>query len=114
MGHEVSASEFLSQFRFNSQGELNPDTFYIYEMSHNFDLTEAFSFNFTFGLKMTRYEDGDLDYSYSNEFGMEYFWKGLLAGIFYRNGGFTDQGYVDFWYFDDFRRIVRINLSYTF
>jgi hypothetical protein len=114
MGHSFVISEMANSFEYSTEGSANPNLYYNYSFSNNLSFMKSWTLNYTFGFKMTRYLDDFLSYSYSNKYGISAKWGQFSTGLSYENGGFTDEGYVDLWYIDAYRRLLKLTLSYVF
>lgn len=114
MGHSLSVSQMANSFEYSTEGSSNPNLYYNYSFSNGLSLAKSWTLNYTFGFKMTRYLDDFLSYSYSNKYSVSAKWGQLSTGLSYENGGFTDDGYVDLWYIDAYRRLLKLTLSYVF
>lgn len=66
------------------------------------------------GIRRTRYTDGFHDFSYKNTQTISYTLKSWSLAVKHTNGGYTDDGRVDFWYVDKYRRLVSALLGYEF
>lgn len=67
-----------------------------------------------FGMRRTRYTDGFHSFSYSNSQSLNYSLGSLSMSVSHSNGGYTDDGKVEFWYIDKYRRLVSANVGYSF
>ncbi|MBK7843095.1 MAG: hypothetical protein IPJ71_05270 [Bdellovibrionales bacterium] len=114
MGHSFVISEMANTFEYSTEGSANPNLYYNYSFSNSLSFMKSLALNYTFGFKMTQYLDDYLSYSYSNKYGISAKWGQLSTGLSYENGGFTDDGYVDLWYIDAYRRLLKLTLSYLF
>lgn len=72
------------------------------------------SMGFGFGIRRTRYTDGFHSFSYSNSQSLSYSIGSLSMSVSHSNGGYTDDGKVEFWYIDKYRRLVSASLGYSF
>lgn len=114
MDHRAGLSNVLNSYRFNTLGTINPDYFFTYEWDNSLRLIGKLSFDFSFGFKLTRYLDQSQLYSYNNSIGLSYEWRNLFPFVSYENGGFTEDGKVDAWFIDRYRRILSAGVSATF
>ena len=114
MGHMLSASNMLNTFEYGTDKKANPQYSYVYAFSNSLKFYKKLRFGYIFGVKATRYLDGFVGYAHSNKYSVSYSWEKLSTALIYENGGFTDQGYVDFWYINQHRRLLRLTASYTF
>ncbi|MCC7405272.1 MAG: hypothetical protein IT288_12810 [Bdellovibrionales bacterium] len=114
MGHMISVSGMLNTFEYSADKTANPNYFYTYAFSNTFKFYKELRLAYTFVIKATRYLDDYVGYSHLNKYGVSYSWGDWSAALTYENGGFTDEGIVDFWYLDQYRRLVRLTASYTF
>ncbi len=67
-----------------------------------------------FGIRRTRYSDGFHSFSYSNSQSLSYSLGSLSMSVSHSNGGYTDDGTVELWYVDKYRRLVKATLAYSF
>jgi hypothetical protein len=63
---------------------------------------------------MTRYLDGFTGYSYNNTLSLAKSWEKMTVAFSYENGGFTDNGEVNMWYVDRYRRLMFLSANYAF
>ncbi|MGE4133864.1 MAG: hypothetical protein AB7F86_19665 [Bdellovibrionales bacterium] len=114
MSHSIVSTGLINTYKYSSDLTANPDYFYTYSFNNSIKFLRTFKFGAGFGMKVTRYLDGFVGYSYGTRFSLSNSWRNLTASIAYENGGFTDDGYVDLWYLDQYRRIFRLTVSYAF
>lgn len=114
MGHMLSVSGMMNTFEYSASKTANPDYFYTYAFSNTVKFYKQLRLAYTFVLKATHYLDSYVSYAHLNKYGVSYGWDKLSASLTYENGGFTDEGIVDFWYLNQHRRIYRLTASYTF
>ncbi len=114
MSHLLDWTSLINTYRSNSSGVANPDYFYTYKWVNSVRFLQTWKASYTFGAKVTRYLDDFVGYSYSNSFGVSKTWKSVSASLSYDNGGFTDDGYIRLWYIDEYRRVFRMFVSYSF
>jgi len=112
--NDLSISELLNTYHYGSNLSPNPDYFYTYKLSNVIKIYRGLRASYTFGAKVTRYMDDFVGYSYSNSVGLSYVWPHLSVSLAYDNGGFTDEGDISLWYIDQYRRLVRLAVGYTF
>lgn len=112
--NDFDLSELINTYRTASDGTANPDHFFTYKLSNVFRLFGQTRFSYTFGAKVTRYLDDFIGYSYQNSFGLSQKFGAFTAILSYDNGGFTDRGEISLWFIDEYRRIARLSLNYTF
>ena len=99
---------------YNSDGTANPGTSYFYEIGNTLVFNPRWSMEVGFGVKSTRYLDGFRGYAYGTTVAVDYT-KGKWTGEFqYENGGYTEDGRVDLWYIDQYRRLVSASVAYNF
>jgi hypothetical protein len=110
----LDSSELIGTFKHDSSGNTNPDLYLTYGMSGSYRFLNSYQFAYTFSLRATRYLDGFVGYAYDNYITLSRSWKQLTVAGTYSNGGFTEKGEVTFWYLDQYRRIVRLAIQYTF
>jgi hypothetical protein len=112
--HSLTLMEILNSYSESTWGTANPGTSLSYKMSHSMQLYQRLNFIYIFGIKQTRYLDGFWDYSFTNIFGLAIntdSWNVMLSS---NEGGFTDEGDIQFWFLDEYRRIVSLTLGYQF
>lgn len=114
MTHALDLSFLKNSFQYGSNLRANPDYFYTYKWSNGFKIGKRAKISYSFGMKLTRSLDGFWTYAYSNTLGLSYALNRLSVVLAYDNGGFTDKGEVDLWYIDDYRRLFRAAVSYSF
>lgn len=114
MIQKLSVASLINTYTYNTLQQVNPDYFYTYGWDNSFDIWRGLSINFGFGLRMTYYLDGSQSYSYENTYSLNYQWSWISAYVSYANGGFTDDGKVDLWFIDKYRRVVSAGLSARF
>lgn len=114
MSHTLSFSNLINSFPYDSEGGSNPDYFYIYGFSNSIRFLKTYKAFYNFGIKMTRYLDGFLSYNYTNTIGLGRSWDKTTVSLTYENGGFTENGDFSLWYLDRYRRLVRLNIGYSF
>jgi hypothetical protein len=112
--NDLSVSELINSYKYGSNLTANPDYFYTYKLSNVVKIYRGLRASYSFGAKVTRYMDDFIGYSYSNSFSLSYVWPHLSVGLAYDNGGFTDDGTVSLWYLDQYRRLARLVVGYTF
>lgn len=112
--NDLSVAELINTFFYGSNLSPNPDYFYTYKLSNVVKIYRGLRASYNFGAKVTRYMDGFHGYSYSNSLGLSYVWPQLSLSLAYDNGGFTDQGDISLWYLDQYRRLARFVVGYTF
>ncbi len=112
--NDLSVAELINTFYYGSNLSPNPDYFYTYKLSNVVKIYRGFRASYSFGAKVTRYMDGFHGYSYSNTASLSYVWPQLSLSLAYDNGGFTDQGDISLWYLDQYRRLARVVVGYTF
>jgi hypothetical protein len=114
MTHSFNVSELINTYKYSSEGSANPDYFLSYKFANVFRLFSETRLAYTFGAKMTRYMDDFIGYSYSNTISLSQGFGKFTAVLAYENGGFTDKGEISLWFIDEYRRLVRLALNYTF
>lgn len=114
MTHSLGAFSLVNTYHYGSNLRANPDNFYTYKWKNDLRLFKTWKLSYSFGAKVTRYLDGFVGYSYNNTVGVSKAWGPATAALTYDNGGFTDDGYLRFWYIDEYRRIFRLMVSYAF
>ncbi len=114
MTHDLEAAELVNTYAYGSDLKANPDYFFTYKFANVFRLFGNTRFAYTFGAKVTRYMDDFVGYSYSNSFSLSQKFGRATAALVYDNGGFTDDGEISLWYIDQYRRLARLVVSYTF
>lgn len=114
VANDFDLSQLFNTYRTSSEGTANPDHFFTYKFSNVFRLFGQTRFSYTFGAKITRYLDDFIGYSYQNSFGLSQKFGAVTAILSYDNGGFTDRGEISLWFIDEYRRLARLSLSYTF
>lgn len=110
----IDASSMINTYRYSSDGSANPDSFYTYRMNHSVRFLGNNKLSVGFGAKVTKYLDGFTGYSYKTSVKLSHSWQKLTLGGSYENGGFTDDGTVNLWYIDEYRRIFSVMMSYAF
>lgn len=114
MTHSLDATSLINTYSTGSTGVANPDYFYTYKFINSIRFAQTYKLSYTFGAKVTRYLDDFIGYSYSNSLSLSKAWKSFSMSLSYDNGGFTDEGYISLWYVDDYRRVMRLMMSYAF
>ncbi len=114
MGHRVGLSYLMNSFEFGSNLAANPSEFLAYSWMNSFRITDQLRFGISFSARMTRYLDSFVDYNYLTAVSLTQNWEKAYLSLEYENGGFTEEGRVDFWYLNQFRRIVSLSLGATF
>ena len=114
MTHDFSASELINTYPYGSNLSANPDYFLTYRLSNVVKLYRGLRGTYSFGMKVTRYMDDFIGYSYSNSVALSYVWPHVTVSLAYDNGGFTDKGEISMWYLDQYRRLARLVVGYTF
>jgi hypothetical protein len=110
----LDVSELMNSYAAAIDGSANPDLFFTYKLSNSVRLYEALRLSYTFGLKVTRYMDDFIGYSYDNTLSLSTTWQHWGFALAYENGGFTDNGDVSLWYIDEYRRLVAFSVNYGF
>jgi hypothetical protein len=114
MSHDFDLSELINTYRYSSEGAANPDYFFTYKFANVFRLFGQTRLAYTFGVKVTRYMDDFVGYSYLNTISLSQRFGKFTAILAYENGGFTDKGEISLWFVDEYRRLARLALNYTF
>jgi hypothetical protein len=114
MSHTVDYSEMNQIYYSSADGEPNPANFITYGFSNSLKLFMGISIGYRFGVKFTRYVDDNTDYSFNNSVSLSKAWGQFTTGLGYENGGFTQDGDVSLWYLDQYRRIFKFSMGYTF
>lgn len=114
LSQNISYSHLFNEFFYNTNAKPNPENNVVYGMSHNFQISRTFSFGANFGIKVTEYLDGFIGYSYNNSQSIAWQNGGWKARLSYENGGFTQDGQVEMWYLDKYRRLVSLGAGYEF
>lgn len=114
MSHNLNLSQLINTYRYGSDQKANPDHFWTYKLSNVIKIYRGLRASYSFGAKVTTYMDNFVGYSYSNSLGLSYVWPHLSVGLAYDNGGFTDKGEISLWYIDEYRRLARFIVGYTF
>ena len=114
LGNDLSATELMNTYKYGSNLNANPSHFYTYRLSNVFKVYRGFRASYNFGAKLTEYTDGFTGYAYSNTVSLSYVWPKVSFSVAYDNGGFTDNGDISLWYVDQYRRLARAVVGYTF
>lgn len=114
MTQDLDISELINTFSMSSDLTPNPDYFFTYKFANVFRLFGQTRFSYTFGTKITRYMDSFVGYEYMNSFALSQRMGKFTAIMSYENGGFTDRGEISLWFIDQYRRLARVSLNYTF
>jgi hypothetical protein len=114
IGQALDATELLNTFKYASDTTANPDYFVTYKLANSIRFWGAYKLSYIFGLKTTRYLDGFWGYNYQNTFALSRSWGHLTVAVAYDNGGWTDDGTVSLWFIDEYRRLGRFAINYTF
>lgn len=114
MSHSVSSTQLINQYRYSTDGNINPDYFMSYSFGNSIRFWKTYKLSHNFGLRATRYLDGFVGYSYSQRLSIAKSWQSVTVALSYTNGGFTDDGYVRLWYIDQYRRLFQLGVSYAF
>lgn len=114
MGNSIDVSELVGDYSYNSQQQANADTYYTYSWSNSFRPNRKLDISYSFVLRMTRLTNSELTYAYNNNLAVSTFLKKWVLSAVYSNGGFTEQGEVNFWYLDQYRRLLRCIAVYNF
>lgn len=114
MTHSIDGTSLINSYHYAADGSANPDYFWTYTWRNDLRFLRTWKLSYTFGAKMTRYMDGFIGYSYNNTTALSKSWNGFVFAGSYNNGGFTDDGYVRYWYIDQYRRVARLTMSYNF
>jgi hypothetical protein len=114
MTHDLDATSVVNTYHYGSDLNANPDYFWTYKVKNDFRFARTWKASYSFGAKVTRYLDNFVGYSYNNTFGLSKTWRNFAAALTYDNGGFTDDGYVRLWYIDEYRRVLKVMVSYAF
>jgi hypothetical protein len=114
MSHNLGWSSLINTFPYDSEGSPNPDYFVTYKFTNSLRFLKTWKLSYSFGVKMTKYLDSFVGYSYSNSYGISKSFRQLSLGISYENGGFTEDGDVGLWFIDEYRRMFRLSASYSF
>ena len=85
-----------------------------YSMNHYIKIIKNLTFVLGFGIQYKKNTQGESTYSYNNTQSIKYALSKLFFGLSYQNGGFTDDGDIDFWYVDRYRRNLKAVLGYSF
>lgn len=114
MGHSVDFSELVGDYSYDSRKNANPDTYYTYSWSNSFRPHKKIDLSYSFVLRLTRLTNSETTYSYNNNLSLSTFTKNWVFSMVYSNGGFTEQGEVNLWYLDQYRRVMRFLAVYNF
>jgi hypothetical protein len=114
MTHALDGTSLINSFHYGTDKKANPDYFWMYKWRNDLKFARTWKLSYSFGAKLTRFLDGFIGYSYNNTTSISNTWKNLTTALSYDNGGFTDDGYVRMWYIDEYRRIARLTMSYSF
>jgi hypothetical protein len=114
LSNDLNVSEMINSYRYGSNLKPNPDYFWTYKLSNVVKIYKGLRASYAFGAKVTRYMDDFVGYSYSNSFSLSYIWPHFSVALAYENGGFTDDGTISLWYIDQYRRMGRLVVGYTF
>jgi hypothetical protein len=114
MDHILDISELINTFDYAGNLEPNPDMFYTYKFVNSLRFWKTYRFSVSWGVKVTRYLDHFVGYSYSTTISLSKSWRHFALGAAYDNGGFTDDGQVRLWYLDQYRRVAMLMLNYSF
>ena len=94
--------------------EANSTNSYGYSISGSVRVIGGLKVGAGFGMRRSRYTDGFHDFSYNNTQSISYLWKHWSAAISHSNGGYTEDGNVELWYIDKYRRVISGSLGYEF
>lgn len=114
MANTLSLMEVFNSYSVSTWGTANPGTSVSYKMSHSLQVYKQINIIYIFGFKQTRYLDGYWDYSFNNIFGLGLNGDNWNVTLSSNEGGFTDQGHVQFWFLDEYRRIVMLTVGLQF
>jgi hypothetical protein len=114
MGHRLGLSYLMNSFEYGSNLKANPSEFLAYSLMNSLRITDQLRLGLSFSVRMTRYLDSFVDYNYLTGVSLTQNWEKVYLSLEYENGGFTEQGRVDFWYLNEFRRILSVSLGATF
>lgn len=99
----------------------NPTTFepastdsYGYDIGSSVRVIGGLRAGVGFGLRRTRYADRFHDFSYKNTQTLSYAWSSWSFAVKHTNGGYTEDGHVELWYRDQYRRMFSGIIGYEF
>ena len=104
----------INRYDTSASGESNAESSVTYSTGTKFKFKNGFSFGFGAAIKLTRYLDDFVAYSYNNTQTIAYSWSSFSTSLSHINGGFVEKGEVDLWFVDKYRRYVTWRLSYAF
>jgi hypothetical protein len=114
VGNTLDVSSLINTFDYGGDGEANPDYFYTYRFDNSLRFWGSNKLTVSFGAKVTRYLDGFTGYAYKTSYTLSHSWSRLTLGASYVSGGFTDEGRVNLWYLDQYRRVATLMANYSF
>lgn len=112
--HVLDATELLNTFKYAEDTTANPDMFYTYKIVNSLSVYRKLRLSYSWGIKLTRYTDAFVGYSYSNTISLSTSWNAIGFALAYDNGGYTDNGDVSLWYLDQYRRVALAMVNYAF
>ncbi len=114
MTHSLSYSEFKSSYKYSTKNSINQANQSTYSFGNSLRIGNLFNLGYSFGLRLTQFLDATSTYSYKNSASISRQFGSLGLALSYENGGFTDKGDVSLWYVDQYRRMLRLSVSYVF
>lgn len=115
MGHQLSSQAVINTYPESLKaGTANPDYSVSYGLNNTLRIYGNWTGTAAFGVRATRYIDDFVGYTYNNTLSLAYSASNWSASLDYINGGYVDDGRVELWFIDRYRRIVGTSWSYRF